>query len=96
MKKLSGSSYVSFRYALKLLVVNLCVASDVDVLSGVVRSQAGVVLERLDAHLAEHGLMAPLDLGAKGRPLVTNSALLAAISYDFVSFPLNIFFFRFT
>ena len=31
-----------------------------------VRAQAGVVLEKLDAHLEDHGLMAPLDLGAKG------------------------------
>ena len=31
-----------------------------------VRTQSGVVLEKLDAHLEDHGLMAPLDLGAKG------------------------------
>ena len=31
-----------------------------------VRTQAGVILEKLDAQLGEHGLMAPLDLGAKG------------------------------
>ena len=31
-----------------------------------VRIQAGVVLEKLDSYLAEHGLMVPLDLGAKG------------------------------
>ena len=40
--------------------------SDVDTLSGVVRAQAGVVLEKLDTQLSDHGLMAPLDLGAKG------------------------------
>ena len=34
--------------------------------SSVVTAQAGVVLERLDQHLAEKGLMVPLDLGAKG------------------------------
>ena len=34
--------------------------------SSVVRLQSGVVLEKLDSHLAEHGLMVPLDLGAKG------------------------------
>ena len=39
---------------------------DIDALSGVVRTQAGVVLEKLDTHLADFGLMAPLDLGAKG------------------------------
>lgn len=35
-------------------------------MSGVVKVQAGVVLEKLDAKLGDHGLMAPLDLGAKG------------------------------
>ena len=39
---------------------------DIDVQSGVVQTQAGVILEKLDAQLGEHGLMAPLDLGAKG------------------------------
>ena len=39
---------------------------DVDALSGVVRAQSGVILEKLDSHLETHGLMAPLDLGAKG------------------------------
>ena len=34
--------------------------------SGVVVCQAGVVLEQLDTELAKHGLMVPLDLGAKG------------------------------
>ena len=37
-----------------------------DILSGVVRTQAGVVLEKLDSFLTDHELMAPLDLGAKG------------------------------
>ena len=31
-----------------------------------VKVQSGVVLEKLDSHLETHGLMAPLDLGAKG------------------------------
>ena len=35
--------------------------------SGVAVCQAGVVLEQLDTELAKHGLMVPLDLGAKGR-----------------------------
>ena len=34
--------------------------------SGVAVCQAGVVLEQLDSELAGHGLMVPLDLGAKG------------------------------
>ncbi|CAG9814444.1 unnamed protein product [Phaedon cochleariae] len=34
--------------------------------SGVVVCQAGCILENLDNHLAEMGLMMPLDLGAKG------------------------------
>jgi FAD/FMN-containing dehydrogenase len=37
-----------------------------DAESGAVRAQAGVILETLDAFLATHGRMAPLDLGAKG------------------------------
>ena len=39
---------------------------DLDDNSSVVRIQSGVVLEKLDSYLAEHGLMVPLDLGAKG------------------------------
>ena len=39
---------------------------DIDVAAGVAVAQAGVVLERLDNALAEHGLCVPLDLGAKG------------------------------
>ena len=35
-------------------------------MSGVVIAQSGVILEKLDSHLETHGLMAPLDLGAKG------------------------------
>lgn len=38
----------------------------VDSWSGVVVCQSGCVLEALDQHVAEHGLMVPLDLGAKG------------------------------
>jgi len=39
---------------------------DLDDNSSVVRVQAGVVLEQLNDYLANHGLMVPLDLGAKG------------------------------
>ncbi|KAK4321554.1 hypothetical protein Pmani_007671 [Petrolisthes manimaculis] len=38
----------------------------VDTWSGVVTCQAGCILEALDQHVAEYGLMIPLDLGAKG------------------------------
>ena len=38
----------------------------VDATAGVAVAQAGVVLEALDAKLAEQGLCVPLDLGAKG------------------------------
>jgi FAD/FMN-containing dehydrogenase len=38
----------------------------VDENSGIVTLQAGVVLEKLDTYLEDYGLMAPLDLGAKG------------------------------
>ena len=36
------------------------------ILSGVLVCEAGCVLENLDLHVAERGLMMPLDLGAKG------------------------------
>lgn len=39
---------------------------NVDTLSGVVTCQSGCVLEALDQHVADFGLMVPLDLGAKG------------------------------
>ena len=35
-------------------------------LSGILVCQSGCVLEWLDDHLADHDLMMPLDLGAKG------------------------------
>ncbi|XP_073969626.1 D-2-hydroxyglutarate dehydrogenase, mitochondrial-like isoform X2 [Rhodnius prolixus] len=38
----------------------------VDDLAGTISCDAGCVLERLDAELAKHGLMMPLDLAAKG------------------------------
>lgn len=38
----------------------------VDEWSGVVTCEAGCILEVLDQHVAEYGLMMPLDLGAKG------------------------------
>ncbi|XP_059078766.1 D-2-hydroxyglutarate dehydrogenase, mitochondrial-like isoform X2 [Tigriopus californicus] len=37
-----------------------------DINSSVVTVQAGVILEQLDRHLADHDLLVPLDLGAKG------------------------------
>ncbi|XP_050723158.1 D-2-hydroxyglutarate dehydrogenase, mitochondrial-like isoform X2 [Eriocheir sinensis] len=39
---------------------------NVDTWSGVVTCQPGCVLETLDQHVSEYGLMIPLDLGAKG------------------------------
>jgi len=39
---------------------------NVDTSTGVAVCQSGVVLEQLDTALADHGLMVPLDLGAKG------------------------------
>lgn len=37
-----------------------------DELSGVLRCQAGCILEALDQHVAQFGYIVPLDLGAKG------------------------------
>ena len=39
---------------------------EVDELSGVLTCQAGCILQALDQHLEQFGLMMPLDLGAKG------------------------------
>ena len=38
----------------------------VDEASGVLTCEAGCVLQTLDEHLEQYGLMMPLDLGAKG------------------------------
>jgi len=38
----------------------------IDTSSGVAVCQSGVILEQLDKRLADHGMMVPLDLGAKG------------------------------
>ena len=35
--------------------------------AGVLVCQSGCILEGLDKRLSEHGMMMPLDLGAKGR-----------------------------
>ncbi|XP_065653303.1 D-2-hydroxyglutarate dehydrogenase, mitochondrial-like isoform X1 [Hydra vulgaris] len=40
--------------------------NSIDPVSGTVVCQSGIVLEKLDNYLYEHGLMVPLDLGAKG------------------------------
>ena len=52
--------------------------------------QAGVVLEKLDSHLADHGLMVPLDLGAKGSchlggNVSTNAGGLRLLRYHILS-----------
>ena len=58
--------------------------------SSVARLQAGVVLEKLDSHLADHGLMVPLDLGAKGSchlggNVSTNAGGLRLLRYHILS-----------
>ncbi|CAB4067166.1 D2HGDH [Lepeophtheirus salmonis] len=47
---------------------------DVDVYSSVATVQSGVILEKLDSHLKEKGLMVPLDLGSKGSCQVGGNA----------------------
>ncbi len=42
----------------------------VDAASGAVVAEAGCVLQRLDEELEQHGLMMPLDLGAKGSCMI--------------------------
>ena len=62
--------------------------------SSVARLQAGVVLEKLDSHLADHGLMVPLDLGAKGSchlggNVSTNAGGLRLLRYFLMSCRIN-------
>ena len=62
-----------------------------DILSGVVRTQAGVVLEKLDSFLTDRDLMAPLDLGAKGSCQIggnvsTNAGGLRLLRYECMYF----------
>ncbi|XP_043286112.1 D-2-hydroxyglutarate dehydrogenase, mitochondrial [Venturia canescens] len=57
-----------------------------DELSGSVACEAGCVLESLETHLAQYGLMMPLDLGAKGSCLIggnisTNAGGLRLLRY---------------
>ena len=40
--------------------------SSIVILTGILTCQAGCILENLDKHVEQHGLMMPLDLGAKG------------------------------
>jgi FAD/FMN-containing dehydrogenase len=49
-----------------LSLANMKRVLSVDAAAGVAVAEAGVVLEALDAALAEQGLCVPLDLGAKG------------------------------
>ena len=61
--------------------------SGLDENSSVVRLQAGVVLEKLDSHLSDYGLMVPLDLGAKGSchlggNVSTNAGGLRLLRYE--------------
>ena len=58
----------SFEYDLEVVISTELMnhIESVDENSGIVTLQAGVVLEKLDNYLADFGLMAPLDLGAKG------------------------------
>jgi hypothetical protein len=59
---------------------------DLDPLSGVVTLQAGVVLQELEEWLAPHGLMVPLDLGARGSCQLGGNASTAAGGARFARF----------
>ena len=74
--------------------VNLHFVPGLDENSSVARLQAGVVLEKLDSHLADHGLMVPLDLGAKGSchlggNVSTNAGGLRLLRYFLMSCRIN-------
>ena len=58
----------------------------VDNVSGILVAQAGCILDELNNHLSDHGLMMPLDLGAKGScqlggNLSTNAGGLRLLRY---------------
>jgi len=59
---------------------------EIDPVSGVVVAQAGCILDRLNSELAQHKLMMPLDLGAKGScqlggNIATNAGGLRLLRY---------------
>lgn len=67
----------------------------VDSWSGVVVCQSGCVLEALDQHVAEHGLMVPLDLGAKGSCHIggnvsTNAGVSCLVSQNFTLYEVDV------
>ena len=47
-------------------VIRNVTVSSIVILTGILTCQAGCILENLDKHVEQHGLMMPLDLGAKG------------------------------
>ena len=57
---------------------------NVDTWSGVVTCQSGCVLEALDQHVADFGLMIPLDLGAKGSCHIGGNVSTNAGNYSFM------------
>ncbi|KAF1321490.1 D-2-hydroxyglutarate dehydrogenase, mitochondrial precursor, partial [Globisporangium splendens] len=59
-----GSVPVFDEIVLSLSAMNA--VEDFDAVSGILVCEAGCVLEQLDAYVAKHGYMMPLDLGAKG------------------------------
>lgn len=59
-----GSVPVFDEVVLSTALMNEIISTDDT--SGVLVCQAGCILENLDTHLANHGMMMPLDLGAKG------------------------------
>ena len=79
-----GSVPVFDEVVLSVSAMNAVESIDAD--TGVAVAQAGVVLETLDGALAEKGLMAPLDLGAKGTCMIggnvsTNAGGLRLLRY---------------
>ena len=65
-KKLTINLKIWYSTFSVITMVFVMQVESVDPGSGAVVCQAGVVLDQLDAALAQHGLMVPLDLGAKG------------------------------
>jgi FAD/FMN-containing dehydrogenase len=59
---------------------------EVDDLAGTIKCQAGCVLETLDLRLREHGLMMPVDLGAKGSCFIGGNVSTAAGGVRFMRY----------
>ncbi|XP_049931668.1 D-2-hydroxyglutarate dehydrogenase, mitochondrial isoform X2 [Nymphaea colorata] len=70
MRKYKGSSQLLLQpSSTEEVIINVGLLNNItslDKVSGILVCEAGCILENLDSFLSDHGLMMPLDLGAKG------------------------------